>query len=94
VLFRIAQEAINNIIKHAQATVIDIYLNYGINLFTMVITDNGAGFNLNETNSGTGVQNIKKRAQLLKGNATFSSIENTGTRIKIEIPLDENNASI
>lgn len=94
VLFRIAQEAINNIIKHAEATAIDIYLNYGTGLFTMIITDNGTGFNLNETNAGTGVQNIKKRAKLLKGNATFSSIQNIGTRIKIEIPLDENNSGI
>jgi two-component system, NarL family, sensor kinase len=93
-LFRIAQEAINNIIKHAGATIIAIDLHYGNTFFTMTITDNGTGFNFNEHNAGTGLQNIKKRASLLKGIATFNSMPKTGTQIKIEIPLHETEQSV
>jgi two-component system, NarL family, sensor kinase len=94
VLFRIAQEAINNIIKHAQATLIDIRLHYNTVLLTMQISDNGKGFNTEQNVPGTGLQNIKKRAALLKGSCTIASTENTGTQIKIEIPLYEDNTTI
>ncbi len=94
VLFRIAQEAINNIIKHAQATVIDIHLHYNNILLTMQINDNGKGFNVEQIVPGTGIQNIKKRAALLKGTCTISSTENSGTKIKIEIPLYDDNTTV
>ncbi len=94
VLFRIAQEAINNIIKHGQASVIDIRLHYNTVLFTMAITDNGKGFNIDKNVPGTGLQNIKKRTALLKGTCIITSAENNGTQIKIEIPLYEDNATI
>lgn len=94
VLFRIAQEAINNIIKHAQATAIDIHLHYNCVLFTMTITDNGKGFNIEETHYGTGLQNIKKRIAILKGRLEIRSTPNIATQIKIEIPLHENNTAL
>jgi two-component system, NarL family, sensor kinase len=94
VLFRIAQEAINNIIKHAQATAIDIHLHYNTVLLTMQINDNGIGFNTAQTKPGTGLQNIKKRTALLKGNYAISTVINTGTQIKIEIPLYESNPAL
>jgi len=94
VLFRIAQEAINNIIKHAQATAIDIHLHFNTVFFTMSITDNGRGFNIEETHYGTGLQNIKKRIVILKGRLEISSTPNIATQIKIEIPLYENNTAL
>jgi two-component system, NarL family, sensor kinase len=94
VLFRIAQEAINNIIKHAEARIIDIHLHYNAVLLTMQINDNGKGFNIDQSVPGTGLQNIKKRTALLKGTCTITSAENNGTQIKIEIPLYEDNATI
>ncbi len=51
-LFRIVQEAINNIIRHANATTINIFLNYSKNSLKLQIEDNGKGFNLNEQISG------------------------------------------
>ncbi len=94
VLFRIVQEVLNNIVKHAEASVIDINLHYNTTLLTMEINDNGKGFNTDETQTGTGLQNIKKRAALLNGSLTINSIINTGTQIKIEIPLYENNKAL
>lgn len=89
VLFRITQEALNNIIQHAGATTIDIQMHYNSVLLILTIKDNGKGFNLTETQPGTGLFNMKKRAHLLKGNLSITSTLNICTQIKIEIPLDE-----
>jgi two-component system, NarL family, sensor kinase len=89
VLFRITQEALNNVIKHAHAPAIDIHLHYSTVLLTMTINDNGKGFNLDQTTLGIGLQNIKKRTNMLKGNLSINSATNIGTQIKIEIPLYE-----
>ncbi len=93
VLFRIVQESLNNIVKHAGASVIDILLHYNTTLLTMEIHDNGNGFDPDLARLGTGLQNIKKRAAILKGDLKIYST-NTGTKIKIEIPLDESNTAI
>jgi len=94
VLFRIAQEALTNIIKHAEASVIDILLHYDSLLLSMMITDNGKGFYADENRFGTGLSNMKKRADTLKGSLTISSTPQVCTQIKIEIPFYENNKSI
>lgn len=94
ILFRIVQEALNNIVKHAGATAIDIVLHYTTVLLTLTIKDNGKGFYSTETNSGTGLLNIKKRALMLKGNLNITSTANFGTQIKIEIPLYANNNAL
>lgn len=94
VLFRIVQEALHNIVKHANATTIDINLHYTENLLAMQVSDNGSGVFVDENNIGTGLQNIKKRATMLKGNLSINSKPDIGTTIKIEIPLYENNKEL
>jgi signal transduction histidine kinase len=92
VLFRIVQEAINNIIKHAVADIIDIELHYNSLLLTIDICDNGKGFNAELNSGGTGLLNMKKRAQMLNGTLHINSFPDIHTRIKIEIPVnDESN---
>lgn len=89
VIFRIAQEALNNIVKHAAASAIMITLQYDPNLFTMEISDNGRGFNTGQNNNsrGTGLHNMVKRAVMQNGNCSFHSIPGMGTTVKIEIPI-------
>ncbi len=94
VLFRIVQEALNNIVKHASASIINIYLHFNNSYLLITIEDNGKGFKVSENYYGTGLQNIKKRTALLKGNCNINSIENTGTKIIIKIPLYEINATV
>ncbi len=89
VLFRIVQEAINNIIKHAAANTIDIELYYNNVKLTIDISDNGRGFVVDQGGHGTGLLNMKKRAVMLNGNLTVSSVPNLCTQIKIEIPINE-----
>ena len=91
VLFRMVQEALNNVVKHANATIIDINLDYSATSLTVEIGDNGKGFCTNETKYGTGLQNIRKRAAILKGAVTITSTPDIGTKIKIEIPLYDSN---
>ena len=94
VLFRIAQEALNNIIKHAQAQAIGIHLHYNTVLLTMTINDNGKGFNLDETRLGIGLQNMQKRTTMLKGNLSITSSAGIGTQLKIELPINESTPGI
>ncbi len=94
VLFRIVQESLNNIVKHAHASAIDINLHYNTFLLTMEINDNGMGFYTDMPGTGTGLKNIKKRAGMLKGDLKITSAPQNGTKIKIEIPIYENNPAV
>ena len=93
-LFRIVQEVLNNIVKHANASIIDINLHYITTLLTIQVTDNGKGFFIDENNTGTGLSNIKKRAAMLNGNLVLNTRPGMGTTIKIEIPQHENNTQL
>lgn len=89
VLFRIVQEVLNNIVKHAVASYITMHLHYDEFNLSIEINDNGKGFDLNKNMTGTGLQNINKRTLLLNGSLKINSFENTGTEVKIKIPLHE-----
>ncbi len=90
VLFRIVQEVLNNIVKHAAATDINMQLHFSQNHLIITIQDNGRGFNINENQGGAGLQNIKNRTAILKGDVQINSTGYCGTEIKIKIPLYEN----
>jgi two-component system NarL family sensor kinase len=89
VLYRIIQESLNNVIKHANASNLDIQLVKEKNELTLVIEDNGIGFNTNEIEkfNGIGLNNIKSRVTYLKGTVDFDSALNRGTVISIFIQL-------
>jgi two-component system NarL family sensor kinase len=89
ILFRILQEVLNNIIKHAKATVISIKLEYQATTLQLQVTDNGIGFNSDDLpagQSGMGLQNIQKRAGIIGGEATIASNPDEGTTITILTP--------
>lgn len=93
-LFRIAQEAINNIVKHSEASKIELSLDYNDAYLILSIRDNGKGFDpFNNKRLCTGITNMKKRATMLKGNCVIESDVNSGTNVKIQIPIDENSAT-
>jgi len=87
VLYRITQEVLSNIIKHADATKVNIQLHYTANELNLEITDNGCGFDINTNEKGNGLNNIQKRAQSLNGEAFITSKSGTGTTITIKIPI-------
>jgi signal transduction histidine kinase len=74
------QEAVNNAIKHSNASEIEVTLTEFENKTNIVISDNGKGFNLESTEIGNGLNSMKKRASELKGNYNIET-NNTGTKI-------------
>lgn len=91
VLFRIVQEALNNVMKHSNASAIEIELHYNAQWIRLCINDNGKGFVTGQNGKqGTGIANMTRRAALLNGKFEVSSRPEEGTKIKIEIPIHEN----
>lgn len=84
-IFRIVQEALNNIAKHAQATYVHIELNYEPTNFVLHITDNGIGFDTSvpKKNSGIGLINMWQRAKLINGKLEINSAPAKGTKISL-----------
>ncbi|MEG9329160.1 tetratricopeptide repeat protein [Salinimicrobium catena] len=85
-VFRIFQEAINNVIKHADANLVSITCNKYDDRLEIVIFDNGKGFEVSEKRKGIGIKNIKSRITRLDGHLNLSSDRN-GTQIELEIPI-------
>ncbi len=89
ILFRVIQESVSNAIKHSKAERLDINIHKDEKEITLMIEDNGVGFNkenLSE-NDGIGIKNITSRVEYLKGTIDISSSEGKGTLIAIHIPL-------
>jgi signal transduction histidine kinase len=89
-LFRIVQESLANIIKHAEATQIQIKLYYTKKHLQIEIIDNGVGFIPSEKSDSNGIKNISSRAKLLDGVAEFISVPGKGTIVKVKIPIYDN----
>ena len=92
ILFRICQEILNNIVKHANANMIDITMDYTGELIHFTIGDNGIGFNLEKTwndpskTESTGLRNIFNRAKLIDATVEIKSGSGNGTEIIITFP--------
>jgi signal transduction histidine kinase len=91
VIYRIIQEAIQNIIKHAKATHVNISLSFSNNILFLEIRDNGKGFDLSAFRSTpkphkSGLENLKKRATMLQGEFDISSEEGKGTFLQFRFP--------
>jgi signal transduction histidine kinase len=89
-LFRMIQELCTNIIKHSQASEVNIYLTQGSpNEINIIIEDNGIGFDpktiINQ--SGIGLKNMEKKVEQMGGTFSIDSNLNTGTSIIIDLPL-------
>ncbi len=88
-LFRIAQEAINNVLKHAEAEYIHLSIEEIDNKLFFTLIDNGKGFDIARLQlfNGNGLPNIKERVSLLNGYFDLKTAPGKGTRIDIEIPV-------
>lgn len=86
ILFRIVQEALNNITKHAAATRVQINLSYEEDILKILIQDNGKGFNLEQVDvAGIGLLNMRTRAQTIGASLQILSAEHIGTEIEITL---------
>lgn len=92
-LYRIAQEALNNIVKYSEASVVNIELIFEANAIILDVTDNGVGFEVSDMklnlddNKGFGMSMMRERANLLNSELQIVSEINKGTTIHIRVPL-------
>ncbi len=87
-LYRVVQESLNNIVKHAEANTVDVQIIGHKDHLTLSIEDDGKGFNKSKLISGIGLRNIKSRIEQLKGNFLLDTSLNKGTSILITIPTN------
>jgi signal transduction histidine kinase len=87
-LYRIVQEALTNVVKHAEARSVSILLTRGEGTAIAVIEDDGLGFD-SETSDGDGVGllGMRERVELHDGRLTVESTPDIGTTLRIEVPL-------
>ena len=88
-IFRIIQEALQNVIKHAGARTVVIRMSYAPNKLNLRIIDDGKGIDMQAMNgsSSLGMTNMHQRAKLLKGDLKVSSDGKNGTEVALNIPL-------
>lgn len=93
-IYRIVQEAINNILKHADATLAKVKIEENNDLLELSITDNGHGFDQNKLKSTrqslihNGLENMKMRVSLLNGAFRLTTLDGEGTDIFIKLPFE------
>ena len=91
ILFRIVQEAMNNIIKHAKASRIRIDAAFGEGVLNLSIQDNGCGFegmaDNFDINKGIGLRSMQSRVQMLNGNFDLQTRPSKGTQVQITVPV-------
>ena len=95
-LFRIIQEALNNVIKHAQAKTVEVYLEQAQTQVNLRIKDDGCGFDLekvlNNSNSDSyGLIGIRERVELLEGSFKILTAPGKGTNLLVKIPFGKKN---
>ena len=85
-MFLSIRESIQNTKKYATAKAVTLSFNETKKSIFLTISDNGKGFNINETKSGIGLKNMKERVEEINGVFTIESTLEKGTNIDIEIP--------
>ncbi len=89
-IYRIIQEKLNNIVRHAEASSVVIELTVSENNVYLKIEDNGKGFDLRTIKKGQGIMNIKSRAELHEGTAEIVTNPGQGCKLSVLIPINKN----
>jgi len=85
-VFRIVQEQLNNIVKHARATRVLIRLSMEGSDLVVTVADNGVGFDVGRHRKGVGITNIISRAELFSGKVEIQSQPGEGTTLTVSLP--------
>lgn len=88
-LYRILQEQLNNIVKYSKATEVTVTLTLHQGVISFSIYDNGLGFDIKTKSTGIGMENIRRRANLLSGEFRLNSAPGEGCEIEVDIPVNE-----
>lgn len=95
ILYRMVQEIVNNIVKHSAAKHIEFIATFTENLFTLVVSDDGVGFDIEQKlhSGGAGLLNLQSRAELIHAQFSIQSSPRFGTKVCIDLPLAPNATS-
>lgn len=89
-LFRLVQESVQNALKHAECSVIQVKLEMQKERIVVIIKDNGKGFDVRAKKEGSfGIVGMKERIELLNGNITIDSKQGLGTIVTIQVPIED-----
>src|SRR5947209_3273107 len=89
-LYRLSQEALHNVVKHAQATHVQLCLSIQEDSVTLEVTDNGIGFDLGVRLPGhMGLTTMAERASSLRGDLELRSAPGAGTVVRVTVPIAE-----
>ena len=91
IIFRIFQEILNNIIKHARARTVNVKLDFEMPHFSLTVEDDGEGFDMQRLesvdNEGLGVRSMRNRAVLVGAQLTISSVLHKGTCVEVSLSI-------
>lgn len=85
-VYRVVQEALNNVVRHAKASKVEVGVENDDTSVSIIVADNGIGFDHDADAPGLGLAGIKERVRILQGNLTLQSSSNNGTTLKVVIP--------
>jgi signal transduction histidine kinase len=88
-VYRIAQEALRNAVKHAQADRVDVTIGADLEFLELTVRDFGRGFDpiVRERHAGLGLASMEERVRLVRGEILVSSNPGQGTTIHVRVPL-------
>ncbi len=86
-LYRIVQEAVNNALKYSEGECIEIVVAHNRTDLTIVIKDNGEGFDLSSVKEGNGLGNIRERTSYANGQCEIITSPTNGTQITVKVPI-------
>ena len=88
-VYRVAQEALNNAVKHSRADRVSVQLRGRPDGVTMTIDDNGVGFDVGASQHGLGLLSMTERVEQIGGSFLLSSDPGKGTRLEVNIPCPQ-----
>jgi len=87
-LYRVAQEALNNAVKHSGSRSIEVLLAPTVNMLRLTIRDHGTGFNVSQCPAGVGLASMRERVRMAAGKLYVSSKAGEGTEIVTEVGME------
>jgi len=89
VLYRVAQEALSNAVRHSRAKRVDVRVTRGDRAVELLVGDDGRGFSFEEATRGLGISGMRERAMLVNGELQVESRPEVGTRVRLRVPIGD-----
>jgi len=88
-LYRIVQELLNNVLKHAQATEVIVQMSLHKDMLHLTVEDNGTGFDIEaaKAKGGLGMRSLQSRVQYISGTLEIDSVPEAGTTVTVDVPV-------